>query len=1511
MIVYILHDNRYYVLRLPKDIAGTYALNDFDTYGSSRTLSNVFAEDGKWYINATSNYKIFSHDQSVEKVVLKPYTFYNTVYNGTENILIYIDDGYDKSFSIKSVSDGTNLTIGSNSNCDIVVSNPIFCDKQFQLSYNNSIWELINQSSTNSIYINSKRRERCFLFNSDFLFVMGLKIVVCANSIFIGGYPGLITKISSKLTEPKLSYALNNIKSDSITYLDFFDDKDYFYKSPVFRKKSNRMKITISSPENQNDASDASLFMTMVPTFLMSISSLVSTYFTISNYKKGQGTKEGLITSLLMCAILLFTSVVWPFVEKFVNSLRNMINEQRRVSTYKKYLKRKRQVLLSFVNEQKSIIDFNNLSLVECKNAIIGRTANLFSRNIEQENFLDVKDGTGKCLLDCDISYSKPDLIVNKDKLLNLIDKLVDEFKYVNDVPINISLKNNITFVNKNADFDYYMQSLVLQLVSLHDYESLKIVVFTTPGSNLYKIKNLNHCWDNERENRFFASNIHEAEILSSYLLRIFNNRITSNTENNKNNFPFYLIISDNLFYYRNLKIIEQTLQKGSSVSFATLLFASNVSDVPNGCHNFISYDDNMATYFQSEMEESNISTFVPELINDSINFDYCMQLVSNIPLKIVSNSSGSLPTKLGFLEMFKVGKVSQLNSINRWKSDSIINSLAAPLGVDVKGDLIELDLHEKAHGPHGLIAGMTGSGKSETIITYILSMAVTYSPDEVQFVLIDYKGGGLAGAFENRKTGMKLPHLVGTITNLDSSSMSRTLVSIKSELQRRQRIFNDAKEKLNTGTIDIYKYQKLVRDGSLKENLAHLFIICDEFAELKQQQPDFMDELVSAARIGRSLGVHLILATQKPSGVVDDQIWSNSRFKICCKVQTAEDSNEMLRKPDAAYIKESGRFYLQVGYDEIYVKGQSGYTGTKYVPSDIIKTDVDNSIDFVKNLGGVYKSVYKEEEKTNQDIDLGEELGNVIDYLIKCANEVGYKNQQLWLDSIPNTIYLDQLQKKYSVTLEKNIICSLIGEYDDPANQKQGPVLIDFTHNGNLFVCGLVGSGKTTLMSTMIYSIIVAHTSEEVNLYILDFGVGTLKVFQSAPQVVQFLTSSNRSDVEKLFYYLEYEINRRKNFFSNNGSSFVSSAESKSLPFPNLLIFINSFEVFKENFNDLYDDKFSQLTRECSRMGIYFVVTSVNAIVPYVISDNFLQRIALHFSDINAYTDVFGIRPTCVPLDTPGRGLVQLDKIYEMQVPLVFDSDLFEQNLNYVIQQLNKLIKPAIGIPRMPRVVTIDSVKNDIDLLENVPIGLSTRSNCPLYYNFDTFITPILYESEKSALLFENSLINVLVIIKNVKVIVLNVLEGMNNVNGAQIYNNNYKNLVIALYNNIIKKKNSEMSDKIVIFISGYTKLQNYLVGIQKQDSNVKTIDDLIDLAKDSEKFRFIISDNKELENVDNTSWAEYFDYCNGILIGLSGSDQYLLDVDSDYSNVRITRDVGVAVVESQQNYIKYIQTK
>ena len=1515
MIIYILHNSCYYTLKLPNDISGSYMLKDCDLYGTSRVLTNVYSENGKWFLNSNNNLKIIQSNQAIDRVELNLYSFYNLNYNGIESILLYISDGYDNTFVSKMVSDNALLKIGRKNDCDIIVSSNYFNDIQLELSYNQGVWKYNNLVPETPIYVNAKRVDSGNLFGADYLFAMGLKIVVCGNIIFIGGYPGLISMMSSNLSEANLSYAVSNMNTGSTVYLDFFDEKDYFFKSPVFRKKFKRLDIAITDPEPKKKSDGESIIMSMIPSLLMSLTTIVSTYYTIANYKKGGGTQETLVTSLLMCAVLLFTSIIWPFVEKFANFVRNLINERKRIATYKKYLKSKRKVFINAVNEQKMTLEFNNLSLQECQDAIMKRTSNLFSRNIDQENFLTVKVGTGKVLLDCIVDYKKPDFLTEKDKLLDAIDAMIEEFKYIDNAPFSLSLKDNVAFINSEGNFDLYIQYLVLQIVALHDYESLKIVVFTTPNSVLNKIKNLGHCWDNERENRYFATNSHEAESLSSLLLRVFNDRASQDSNNNDNGkslSPHYLIISDDPVHYKDIKIIEKVLYENHNTSFSSIFFASKISDVPDGCHRFVNYTFNDATYFESEMEENDISKFTPEFMDSTINFDYCMQQVSNIPLKITSESSGVLPTKLGFLEMYKVGNVSQLNSINRWNNPSVINSLAAPLGVDARGDLVNLDLHEKAHGPHGLIAGMTGSGKSETIVTYILSMAVSYSPNEVQFVLIDYKGGGLAGAFENRKTGVKLPHLVGTITNLDKSSMNRTLVSIKSELQRRQRVFNEAKEQLNTGTIDIYKYQKLVRDGALKDPLAHLFIICDEFAELKQQQPDFMDELVSAARIGRSLGVHLILATQKPSGVVDEQIWSNSKFKICCKVQTAEDSNEMIRKPDAAYIKESGRFYLQVGYDEIYVKGQSAYTGTKYVPSDIINVNADNAIDFVEELGNVYRTVKKEKKAEVQSADLGEELGNVLNYLIECAKQIGYQNQQLWLDNVPTNLLFENLQKKYPIAIKRNVMAPLIGEYDDPANQKQGFVAPDFTHDGNMVICGLTGSGKTTLLSTIIYSIITTHNSDEVNIFIMDFGIGTLKMFQSAPQVAQFLTASNRNEVEKLLYYLKYEINRRKTYFANKGGSFSSCVDSGDVPFPNILILINAFEVFKEAFEDMYEEVFPSLTRECSRVGIIFVITSgTSSPLPYTISDNFPQRISLHFSDPSNYSDVFASSTALIPGDNPGRGLIKLDQIYEFQTSIIFDSMYIERNLNYVLSQLEKFLKKAPGIPKMPRIVTTDYIKKDINSLSDVPIGLDVRSNCSLCYNFEPLITPVLYNSVNGALSFEHALIETLSLIKNIKVIALNVFGKIDEVDGAQIYDNNYKNLCIALYNNILKKKDDISDEKIVFVIGGYVQLQSHLTKLVDKDTNVKTIDDLIDASKESNKFKFIIFENKDFDNVDNTSWADYFEYSKGILLGMEADDQELLDVDSDYNHARITRDVGIAVIESQGNYIKYIRTK
>lgn len=1521
MLIYILHSNSLNTFSLPKDINGSCFIQDYDSNSNLKNLINAYAQNGKWYIKANSTVKIIVNNQYVDSCELLLNTFVLLQTHTNEAILLYPTLGYNDNYIVKEIVNDDTLLLGNSSVCDIVLKSPNVAEKQFQLTYKSGIWYVQNLVQSVPLYCNNLRIVQGRIDNFDTLFIMGFKIVICGKMLFISNANQNIHSMSLKIVDKKnLNYEVATVDTSNQVYNDFYSSDDYFSKSPVFVKKVNKLTLEIASPNPKEKASSGSFLMNMVPTVLMSSTSLLSAFFTIRDFNSGKSTdKETLITTIAMSVIMLFVSIVWPFVEKFGEKIGLFIRNTENSIKYKLYINKIKKIFMDASANQKMALIFNNLSLKECYEAIKKRNSNLFSITADQNRFLNVRLGIGKVKLDAEINFSTSTGYETKEHLQKLAENTIKDYEYIDEVPYSFSLKESISFINANGDFSKYFESIILQLMAFHDYYNLKIVVFTSEGSKLNLIRNLNHCWNEDKTVRYFATTTQEAEIISGQLIRILNSRKDgSKSSSTEKNFliPHYIIITDDIVKYRNITIISKVLDSSDYFGFSTLLFAKKLSEIPNGCRYFLEYTDNEATLFESEMNDDTISKFAPEFITNDINFVESVREISNIPVITSSDASGSgnLPDKIGFLEMFNVGNVNQLNSVARWKNSAVTNTLATPLGIDPNGNLLNLDLHEKAHGPHGLIAGMTGSGKSETIVSYILSLSVNYSPNEVQFVLIDYKGGGLAGAFENRKTGIKLPHLVGTITNLDKSSMNRTLVSIKSELQRRQRVFNESKEILDIATIDIYKYQDLVRNGSLQDPMAHLFIICDEFAELKAQQPDFMDELVSAARIGRSLGIHLILATQKPSGVVDEQIWSNSKFKICAKVQTTEDSQEMIRKPDAAYIKESGRFYLQVGYDEIFVKAQSAYTGVKYIPSENTSVNVGggSSIFFVDNLGNNIKTAKLEDKKIKTIEDLGDELGNVTKYLIECSKQIGFENQQLWLDNIPNNLFLTDLVKKYQYVEKKGIINPIFGEYDDPSNQKQGPVNVNISEKGSLWICGMTGSGKTTLMSAIIYSTIVSHSTNEVNIFIIDLLTETLRMFGKAPQVADIITSSEHEKINKVFYFLKNEVERRKKVLALSGKSFLSSIEKGENVFPTLLIFINGYDILYDSYYDLLEDVFTPLLRDSGRVGIHFVLSSTSGLTSKL-EANFPQKLALRFNDPTDYLTVFDSTNGIVPMDTPGRGLVDLGDIYEFQVAQIFHEDDFESNLKYVIDKLSSSFPKAKGIPIMPKVVSYENIKNEIVSLDSVPIGFETISNCVSYFDFNNLINLVLYSDPIHAQGFQVPLIKILQKIENVKIIWIDALNVTNEIDGIKRYSSSFGNLCASLYKNILEKKNdTSMTEKIIFIISGYGVIEKHLrkVKSEKSDDSLKTIDDLIVASIGSENYKFILFESANTRSIDDREWIDYYDYDRGILLARDPDEQEIFDIDGNSSdNVKYNRDIATVVRQGMSTTIKYMR--
>ncbi len=1512
MLIYLMHVDKIYTFKLPKKIQGNYVLSDYDSQGNKRSLVNVDAKDGKWYVSSNIDVKIQYNQKMVTSIELILYNFYQLTY-GNENIIMYVCPGNETSYVAKAISNNQTLVIGNDSGCDITYNYAGFSKKQLELTYKDGKYSFKNLDNRYPVYLNKIRRESGYLENFDTLFIMGLKIVICDKFILVNNPMKLVVLMSNKFCELKTELSMGDYHVDNVIYKDFYDEKDYFNKSPVFLKKIKTLELEIALPPEKQRSDGESMLIKIVPSILMFSTSAFTGIQALINVQKDPSSLQSNLSSIIMCIALFISSIIWPFVEQMINKFRIAGANLRRGRRFSKYLKGKEKILKQAIDDQKMILCDRYTSLGEIQNIIFSKLPNLFSRTIESRDFLVVRLGIGTIPLDCEIDFQKPEYSENNDHLIENAEKIIENNKWVHDVPYTLSLyKNNIlAFIGQIEIMPNYMKAIMLQLLTFHSYNDLKIVVLTgeNENSSLSFLRGCNHCWNNEKSKRFFASNLNEGEELSSFLEKELMKRME---KEQKKELPYYLIVTDSISMYKDLKIIKDLDSNSSRYHMGLIMFCQKVAEVPSTCNHFVDYKLKEAASFNSEMDQDSLNKFNPEFIED-INFNECIRRISNIPIKLQDAISGNLPDNLGFLELYGIGNVKQFNSIEKWKNSDVINSLSAPIGVDVNGNVLNLDLHEKRHGPHGLVAGMTGSGKSEFIVTYILSLAVNYSPDEVQFVLIDYKGGGLAGAFENRKTGMKLPHLVGTITNLDKSEMKRTLVSIKSELQRRQRVFNLAKERLNTGTIDIYKYQRLVRENQLQEPMSHLFIICDEFAELKAQQPDFMDELVSAARIGRSLGIHLILATQKPSGVVDDQIWSNSKFKVCCKVQTVEDSKEMIRRDDAAYLKQSGRFYLQVGYDEYFVLGQSAYSGITYIPSERSRTKIDDSIDFLNNSGEVVKNVTKPEGKVEIHEELGEELGNVLKYLIEQAAVLNFQNKQLWLENVAPIIYLEDIRKKYEIGIKRYNINPVIGEYDDPRNQKQGSVTLPINQLGNIFIMGVPGSGKSTLLSTIIYSAIITHNTSEVNFYIVDLLAETLNRFIKAPQVGDFVTTSTPDKIKKLFYFLTRENEKRKRYYSDKIGGFEGELKKEKTTFPSTIVIINGMDVFKEEFEFEYEELFGPLTRECNRNGIYFIVTGTSlSSLGFMVENNFSEKIVMRLLDKTDYNTIFP-SSNIIPAENPGRGLIKLDDVYEFQTALIFNDAVMENNLNYVFEQLNKFIKNrAKKIPVMPKIVSIDSIRGEITDLSGVPIGIEFNSACPYLYDFDNFINLILFENSTVDKTFITQLSNILIQSIDYKLVILdayNILEDFNHTN-IKLYNSNFKKLISSLIMNIEKSIANNSNNQLLFLINGYTELEKHLNELKQEDNHVHNITDLILSAKDSGNYKFIIADqNRSLRSLDNP-WGAYADNTNGILLGLSVDDQSVLVAKPRYDlEGQILSDTAMVVKDGEQEFIKYVR--
>ena len=434
----------------------------------------------------------------------------------------------------------------------------------------------------------------------------------------------------------------------------------------------------------------------------------------------------------------------------------------------------KKDTIEKIMLKQKKILYENNLSPDECAQVILNKSGRLWERKIDDYDFLTVRLGVGDVNTAIDIQYPEERFTMEDDNLIDILHDIANNSKVIKSAPITVSLtEKNVLAIRKDENIENFIRNIIIQLIAFQSYEDLKLVFLLNKKDEMdfSFAKMLPHVWDRTKQMRFFTYEEDEMMNISKYLEQELKDRLQYRDKDYKTFKPYYLIITNDYKKIENLKVITEILKTKQNMGFSILCIANDLLQLPNECKTFINLD--MASKKGMIFENEISSTNQKEITFDNsttILFERIFEKLSNIPIRYTESGRYLLPNNYTFLEMYDVGRIEQLNILERWHKNDSTLSLKAPIGVDTTGAHIFLDIHEKFHGPHGLIAGSTGSGKSEFIITYILSLAINYHPDDVTFILIDYKGGGLAGAFE--KGTIRLPHLVGTITNIDTNGL-------------------------------------------------------------------------------------------------------------------------------------------------------------------------------------------------------------------------------------------------------------------------------------------------------------------------------------------------------------------------------------------------------------------------------------------------------------------------------------------------------------------------------------------------------------------------------------------------------------------------------------------------------------------------------------------------------------------------------------------------------------------
>ena len=644
-------------------------------------------------------------------------------------------------------------------------------------------------------------------------------------------------------------------------------------------------------------------------------------------------------------------------------------------------------------------------------------------------------------------------------------------------------------------------------------------------------------------------------------------------------------------------------------------------------------------------------------------------------------------------LEERRIDTVDKLTVQENWARSILPENsewLSAPVGMTSMRDIRNLvfSAKEGGDGVHGMIAGTTGSGKSELLLTLIATMAVKYDPRLVNFVLVDFKGGA---AFEPFR---ELPHCVDILTNLEEHAVERMFVAIQAVMAERSSVL------AKSGAKDLVEYRekvipRLKPDDPLPKTFPHLFIIVDEFAEMISANPEYKDQFESVTRLGRAFGVTLILSTQRPAGVVTDQMRADMKFRMCLRVETTEDSKELLDRPDAAFLPNmGGRGYIQVGNDILTPLQVARVAGDYSDDRTVVLRDVI-WLDEATESG----EQADDDQPQYSDLEIAEALRmkpgelptTMLDWIvgitaIRAKRDGAPVQRKPWPDPLPSNLSLtDPVDAKYlntdrAISDDRQLVINeplndwlnntdeqpiwpefdwtapeplmaTIGLIDNPRSAEQRLMSLQLS-DGPIVMFGAGGRGKTTFLKSLMTSLASSRTPNELHMYALDFGRMGLKSIKDLPHLGASIDASEISRVDQLIRMLRNFVNERQEVLANYNSLEDYNSKNPKNIFSEILVVIDNFAEFQDSYEYLIPDLMT-LIRDGRAFGVHFVITAgTSGELGGKLYNLLIQRLTLTQADDMAYSEIAGRGGAFDNL--PGRGLLAL-VVDDDRVPVEF----------------------------------------------------------------------------------------------------------------------------------------------------------------------------------------------------------------------------------------------------------------